>query len=124
MGALGKQGSKRRHVFVAAGFQHRRGTLRDPSGRDQGGEGARAEVCAIGRVEEDQAAGRTGRRPGGIGGEDGCPRLGTAGGDVGPQHLGGGTVRLHEHRMRGAAGQRLQPERAGAGENVQHEGVP
>ena len=49
-----------------------------------------------------------------------APRLGPASGDIGAQRRQRRPVALDEHAARRPARQRLQPERAGAGERVQH----
>jgi len=78
----------------------------------------------VGGVEEDEARGA--RRPGGtqrVGGQHLAARFLPAGGDVGAEGGQRRAVLLDEGSGGGAARERLQPERPGAGEGVQHRGI-
>ncbi len=95
----------------------------EPGGGTQCGDRAGHQALAIGRVEEGEADRLARRRAQRVGRDHAAARLGAAGGDVGAQRGEGGAVALDEGRGGGAAGQRLQPERAGAGESVEHGGA-
>jgi hypothetical protein len=98
----------------------------DRAGRDPARGGKRGERClheslSVGRIEENQRAGRRrARRAAGVGREHGAALRFAAGGDVGAQGGQGGAVVLQERGVAGAARKRFQSHRAGAGEGVQH----
>ena len=107
--------------FLKPHLDHQQRAGGDPAGGVQPGQRLRHQPLPIGRVEEHQAAGhpRAGR-PRRVGGEHRGSGLLLAGGDVGAQHGQRRAVDLEEGDVRGAARQCLQPQRAGAGEGVEH----
>ena len=111
-----------RHVLRPAGFQAAQRPRRHPARATQRRQHHPGQPGAIGRIEKDQPAGGFGPgRTRGIAGDDTPLRLPhPAGGQIRPQHRQRRAVALDEAGPRRAARQRLQPQRPGPGEGVEH----
>ncbi len=114
---------RQRDVDAGALLEHAERARLEPAARRSARERLFAEPLAVGRVEEDEIEGLDrARRPerGRVAAQD----AGDAGQaerlDVGADQAASLDARLDEERMRRAARDRFEPERAGAGEKVEH----
>jgi RNA polymerase-interacting CarD/CdnL/TRCF family regulator len=123
VGAFGQERAHFRHHLVTPGLHHHQRVGFDPPHRAQPIDRARHQIAAVRRIEEHQPARRSRRRRQHIHRQHRGAILSATRRDIAAQRRQRRPVVLHERRMRRAARQSLQPERAGAGERIQHAGT-
>ena len=108
----------------APSLGHDQRARRDPARRRQRRHRARHQRRAIGRIEEHQPARRARRRAGRVGRQHARATSAPQAAMLARRAASAARSCSMKVAVRGAARQRLQPQRAGAGEGVQHRARP